>query len=94
MRPSVDEETDDVEIPGVGLKPEGKCEHGVYIAAGDYTARYCSACNPQPADRMLAKAMARSKPASRTYVDPPVLDAAEFMAQPAGARLAEMEALL
>ncbi len=71
-----------------------RCEHGVYVPQYESVARYCSACNPQAADSVLRKAMAKAKPACRAYSETRTMDAADFMRQPAGARLAEMEAFL
>ncbi len=67
-----------------------RCDHGVYIPSGETTAIYCSACNPHALpDRPLAIVMARTKPHSPVYREVQVLDVAEYMDQPAGARLME-----
>ena len=67
-----------------------KCEHGVAIPAGETTAIYCSGCNPHAMpDRPLKLAMSRPKPPSSVYREAQVLDAVEYMEQPAGVRLME-----
>lgn len=64
-----------------------KCAHGVRISPGDAIARYCGICNPHPADRVLAAAMARKKPPCRQYGDEKTLDVEAYLSQPVGARL-------
>lgn len=66
-----------------------KCPHGVYLAE-ERTARYCTLCNPELVNdrtlRVARRAAAKTKPDQER-----LLDAAEFMAQPPGARIAEAD---
>ena len=65
-----------------------KCEHGIYIAAGDEIARYCGLCNPdQYNDAILYRTMKRHRAINRHFPEPRTLDAADFMEQNAGLRM-------
>ena len=69
---------------GDGIDPVSeKCDHGVYIARGDTTARYCTGCNPcgygiSGVRRDVVLDCARPEPE---------IDAADYMSMPIWARL-------
>lgn len=66
-----------------------KCEHGVYIALGDETARHCGFCNPDLyTDPILLRTMSRRKPINRVYPEDKTLDTSDFMNQSSAARMA------
>lgn len=70
-------------------EPIKKCDHGVYIAKGDEIARYCGLCNAnQYNDNILLHTMKRHRALNRNYPEARTLDAADYMDQPAGARMA------
>jgi len=73
-----------------------KCKHGVHVPEF-YTGKspYCSACYPHgTADRPLRLSMSKKHRASGPRNEEPAeMDSTEFMAQPAGARLAQLEEL-
>ena len=68
-----------------------KCDHGNYIPVGETKAIYCSGCVQGPADRPLRLSMSKPRPPMTVDRPEPVLDAVEFMAQPASTRLKAME---
>lgn len=73
-----------------GIDAHDKCDHGVYIAKGDTTARYCSACSP---GRGIIFRQDRVVEVTRPERD---MDAADFMSLPIWERLEaanRMEAL-
>ena len=74
-----------LQLPGddivVAMQPT-HCPHGVYIAKGDTTAQYCTACNPGSGRIIVAtRHIPEVKHAERE------LDAAEYMELPLHARL-------
>jgi hypothetical protein len=75
--------------------PINKCPHGVYIAAGETTARYCSGCNPDGfADTILLRTMARRRTAHTAVAEERTLDAADFLNQSPAARIAASKEFL
>jgi hypothetical protein len=69
--------------------PITKCEHGVYIAPGDYNARYCTGCNPGSAHLFTSGI----HPLLDVMKPEPVVDAADYMNQPVWERLNDAERL-
>ena len=68
-----------------------KCSHGVYIPLGTLgeESPHCGLCNVDLYnDIIILKTMARRKPVERHYPEERTLDAASFMEQSAGARMA------
>ena len=64
-----------------------KCQHGIY-KAGESIARYCTLCNPAGLNDRTLRGGPRI-PAKRGADQERLLDAAEFMTLPPGARIAE-----
>lgn len=78
------------ETHGTVLTASDKCDHGVYIPAGETTAIYCGWCNPQTyRDSIILRTMARHRPLNRQYSDDREQDVARYIEQPVGARIAQ-----
>ena len=73
-----------------------KCKHGFYIPQFcKDKSPYCSACNPHvEADRPLRLALSKKQRRPKPEQERGEIDAAEFIEQPAGARLDEMRGRL
>jgi hypothetical protein len=69
-------------LPGDDMPKPTHCGHGVYIAKGDDTAKYCTACTPDCA-RILGP-MRRTPEVRHAERE---LDAAEYLALPLHDRL-------
>jgi len=81
-QPNDEIELQEEETEEVASAANCKCTHGVYIAKGDSTARYCGGCNPEN-----NKIIGITRRTRLGGIYEREMDAMEYMEQPVSTRL-------